>query len=66
MYFSDSPIHFELTKLGWTTRKLKPASLAIALASIVFPHPGGLITHEYYFLSSFFFITVDFAQTKRL
>uniref|UniRef100_A0A0A9CK03 Uncharacterized protein n=1 Tax=Arundo donax TaxID=35708 RepID=A0A0A9CK03_ARUDO len=40
-FFSSSPNHFDVMVDIDTLMKLAPASLAIALASIVFPVPGG-------------------------
>ncbi|PKI56896.1 hypothetical protein CRG98_022725 [Punica granatum] len=40
-FFSSSPNHLEVMVDMDTLMKLAPASLAMALASIVFPVPGG-------------------------
>ena len=39
--FSDSPTHFDITSGPLMAMKLAAASVAIALASNVFPVPGG-------------------------
>ena len=39
--FSDSPIHFEIISGPLTKIIFAPVSVATALASNVFPHPGG-------------------------
>ena len=41
MYRSPSPNHLDATELMETLRKLAPASVATALASMVLPVPGG-------------------------
>ncbi|BAS73233.1 Os01g0623550 [Oryza sativa Japonica Group] len=41
MHFSDSPYHFDVILAIEMFKKLAPAAFARALASIVFPVPGG-------------------------
>lgn len=39
--FCDSPYHLSVSVLGCKLMKRNPASLAVALAISVLPHPGG-------------------------
>ena len=39
--FSDSPYHLSFRLDPWRLMNLHPASLAMALAIMVLPHPGG-------------------------
>lgn len=39
--FCDSPYHMSVSVEAWRLMNLQPEALAVALAIMVFPHPGG-------------------------
>lgn len=39
--FCDSPYHMSVSVEAWRLINLQPEALAVALAIMVFPHPGG-------------------------